>query len=143
MQVLLRYNNSTLKATEKDFALEKRPPQGEIVYDVSLLQIKDLTPDDLTDNKDGSDTLGEVRLAPTSHEIATTRLYTFILYTFDNVTVTDDMIVMYLDIYYGGAVDYERDAYGSLRVYHKDTPWADVALTKEDREALEGYNGGN
>ncbi len=139
MQVLLRYNNSTLKATEKDFELGERPPQGEIVYDVTLLQIKDLTPDDQTDNKDGSDTLGENRLAPTSHTVATTKLYTFILYTFDHVTVSDDLIVMYLDIYYGGAVDYERDAYGALRVYHKDTPWVDLTLSKEDKEALDAY----
>ena len=135
-QVLLRYNNSTLKATKKDFGLESQPPRGEIVYDVSLLGIRDLTPEDTTDNKDGSDTLGEVRLAPTSYQIETTSLYTFVLYTFDNVTLPEDMIVMYLDVYYGGAIDYESPAYGSIRVYHRDVPWIDLALTKEEIKSL-------
>lgn len=141
MQVLLRYNNSTLKATKKDFGLESVPPRGEIVYDVSLLGIKDLTPEDPTDNKDGSETLTEVRLAPTSYEIETTKLYTFILYTFDDVTMPEDLIVMYLDVYYGGAVDYESKAYGSIRVYHKDEPWTELALSKEDKAALTAGGG--
>ena len=139
MQVLLRYNNSTLEATKHDFGLDHEPPRGELVFDVSLLKIKDLTPDDLSDNKDGSDTLGEERVAPTSHIIETTKLYTFILYTFEGVVLTDDIIVMYLDIYYGGAVDYGSDAYGTIRMYHKDAPWIDLELTKNDKAALSAY----
>lgn len=139
VQVLFRYNNSTLKATAKDFGLPEVPPRGEIVYDVSLLQIKDLTPEDLTDNKDGSEALDEQRIKPTSHTVRTTALYTFILYTFDNVTVTDDTLVIYFDVYYGGAVDYEATAYGTLRLYHKESDWIDVELKKEDKEALEKY----
>jgi len=139
VQVLLRYNNSTLKATAKDFGLSEVPLRGEIVYDVSLLQIKDLTPEDLSDNKDGSDTLGEQRIKPAAHTIKTTKLYTFILYTFDNVTVTDDTLVIYLDVYYGGAVDYEAKTYGTLRLYHNESEWLDVKLEKSDKKALERY----
>ena len=144
MQVLLRYNNSTLKATQKDFELESRPPKGEIVYDVTLYGITDLTPEDASDNQDGSDTLGQVRLAPSSYTVETTSLYTFILYTFDNVTFPEDMIVMYLDIYYGGAVNYEAKAYGSIRVYHRDATWIDFSLTKQEIARLtDAKNGGN
>lgn len=139
VQVLFRYNNSTLKATAKDFGLAEQPPRGEIVYDVSLLQIKDLTPEDLSDNKDGSDTLGEHRIMPSAHTVKTTALYTFILYTFDNVTVTDDTLVIYFDIYYEGAVDYGAKAYGTLRLYHSESEWLDVKLTKDDIAALEAY----
>ena len=139
VQVLFRYNNSTLKATAKDFGLAEQPPKGEIVYDVSLLQIKDLTPDDPSDNKDGSAALDEQRIMPTSHKIQTTKLYTFILYTFDNVTVTDDTLVLYFDVYYEGAVDYKATAYGTLRLYHNESEWIDVELKKEDKKALEAY----
>ena len=139
MQVLFRYNNSTLEATARDFGLAEQPPKGEIVYDVSLLQIKDLTPEDLSDNKDGSDTLGEHRIHPTSHTVQTTALYTFILYTFDNVTVTDDTLVIYFDIYFGGAVDYEATAYGTLRLYHNESDWLEVELKKSDKKALQAY----
>ncbi len=139
VQVLFRYNNSTLEATARDFGLAEQPPKGEIVYDVSLLQIKDLTPEDLSDNKDGSDTLGEHRIHPTSHTVQTTALYTFILYTFDNVTVTDDTLVVYFDIYYGGAVDYEATAYGTLRLYHNESDWLEVEFKKSDKKALQAY----
>lgn len=139
VQVLFRYNNSTLEATAKDLGLSEVPPRGEIVYDVSLLQIKDLTPEDLTDNKDGSDTLGEQRIEPTSHTVKTTKLYTFILYTFDDVTVTDDTLVIYFDVYYEGAKDYEAKAYGTLRLYHNESEWLDVKLKKSDKKALERY----
>ena len=144
MQVLLRYNNSTLKATQKDFALEARPTKGEIVYDVTLLSITDQTPEDLSDNQDGSETLGEVRLVPTSYTVETTKLYTYILYTFDGVTFPEDVIVTYVDIYYGGAVDYANEAYGSIRVYHRDAPWIDLALSKDEVALLtDAKNGGN
>ena len=144
MQVLLRYNNSTLKATQKEFGLDARPSQGEIVYDVTLLSITDLTPEDASDNQDGSENLGEVRLAPTSHTVETTKLYTYILYTFDGVTFPEDVIVTYVDIYYGGAVDYATEAYGSIRVYHRDAAWIDLALSKEEVALLtDAKNGGN
>jgi len=139
VQVLFRYNNSTLKATAKDFGLAEVPPRGEIVYDVSLLQIKDLTPEDLSDNKDGSAALGEQRIMPSAHTVKTTALYTFILYTFDNVTVTDDTLVIFFDVYYGGVIDYEAKAYGALRLYHNESDWVDVKLTKDDIAALEAY----
>ena len=106
---------------------------------MSLLQIKDLTPDDLSDNKDGSAALGEQRIMPSAHTIETTALYTFILYTFDNVTVTDDTLVIFFDVYYEGAVDYEAKAYGTLRLYHSESDWVDVKLTNDDIAALEAY----
>lgn len=144
MQVLLRYNNSTLKATQREFGLESRPSQGEIVYDVTLLSIRDLTPEDESDNLDGSETLGEVRLAPTSYTVETTKLYTYILYTFDGVTFPEDVIVTYVDIYYGGALDYTAEAYGSIRVYHRDAVWVDRALSKDEVALLtDAKNGGN
>ena len=144
MQVLLRYNNSTLKATQREFGLESRPVQGEIVYDVTLLSITDLTPEDASDNQDGSETLGEVRLAPTSYTVETTRLYTYVLYVFDGVTFPEDVIVTYVDIYYGGALDYASEAYGSIRVYHRDAAWIDLTLSKDEVALLtDAKKGGN
>ena len=139
VQVLFRYNNSTLEATARDFSLPEEPPRGEEVFDVTLLAVKDLTPEDKSDNQDGSETLGKERIKPTSHTITTTWLYTYILYTFDGVTVTDDTITVFFDIYYKGAVDYEKTPYGSLRLYHEESVWVPVDLTRADKKALEGY----
>ena len=138
MQVLFRYNNSTLKYTQRDHELSERPPRGEEVFDVSLVTITDLTPDDKTDNKDGSDTLGKTRVAPTSHTVTTTSLYTYFVYTFDNVTVEDDTLVLYFDIYYGENIDYKKTPYGTLRLYHCESEWISRKLTGDEAKALAG-----
>jgi len=136
LQLVFRYNNSTLEAAKRDFSLESEPPRGEEVFDVSLLAISDLTPDDQSDNTDGSENLGQSRIAPTSHTVTTTSLYTYFLYTFDAVEVTEETLVIYFDIYYGGAVDYGAEPYGTLRVYHKESPREAVRLKRAELEAL-------
>lgn len=138
VQVLFRYNNSTLKYTQRDFELAERPARGTEVFDVSLVTITDQTPDDHTDNKDGSESLGKTRTAPTSHTVTTTALYTYFVYTFDDVTVKDDTLVLYFDIYYGEAVDYEATPYGTLRLYHCESEWLSRKLTKDEARALSG-----
>ena len=135
VQVLFRYNNSTLEATARDFSLPEEPPRGTEIFDVSLLAVKDLTPEDKTDNTDGSDALAEVRIKPTSYTVTTTWLYTYFLYTFDNVSVTEDTVVIFFDIYYKDAVNYENPAYGTLRLYHAESPWLDVKLRAADKKA--------
>ena len=138
VQVLFRYNNSTLKYTQRDFELAERPARGTEVFDVSLVTITDQTPDDPTDNKDGSESLAKTRTAPTSHTVTTTALYTYFVYTFDDVTVKDDTLVLYFDIYYGEAVDYEATPYGTLRLYHFESEWLSRKLTKDEAKALSG-----
>lgn len=69
VQVVFRYNNSTLRATKEDFQLDAVPEKGAEVYDVSLLLLRDLTPENKEDNQDGSDTLEKVRIAPTSKAV--------------------------------------------------------------------------
>ncbi|MBE6580395.1 MAG: hypothetical protein E7650_02135 [Ruminococcaceae bacterium] len=138
VQVLFRYNNSTLKYTQRDFELAERPARGTEVFDVSLVTITDQTPDDPTDNKDGSESLAKTRTAPTSHTVTTTALYTYFVYTFDDVTVKDDTLVLYFDIYYGEAVDYEATPYGTLRLYHFESEWLSRKLTKDEASALSG-----
>lgn len=139
LQVVLRYNNSTLKHMVEDFSLAECPPRGEEIFDVTLLQIVDLTPDDLTDNTDGSATLGEVRIRAGAPEIDTTALYTYCRYTFDGVNIESDTITAFLDIYYEEAVDYEADPYGTLRLYHRDSTNLDEQLTAKEIKALKNF----
>ena len=139
LQLTLRYNNSTLKYTKEALGLPERPPRGEEVFDVSVVQVVDLTPDNLEDNTDGSITLQQVRFSPTSHIIDTTALYTYILYTFDGVTVGDDTVAAYLDVYYGLTPDYTTTAFGTLRLYHRDDPKLEVKLTAKEEKLLKEY----
>ncbi|MBQ3063863.1 MAG: hypothetical protein IJC99_03565 [Clostridia bacterium] len=136
VQVIFRYNNSTLKYTQQKYELAERPPRGEEIFDVSLVSVCDLTPEDKADNVDGSETLGKTRVAPTSYEVTTTKLYTYFCYTFDGVSVTPETITVFFDIYYKGDLDYDKPAYGTLRLYHNEEPWQTVKLTARDRKAL-------
>lgn len=139
VQVVLRYNNSTLKHMVTDFSLAEQPPKGVEIFDVTLLKVVDLTPEDLTDNVDGSETLAEIRVAPSAPVIDTTALYTYCRYTFDGVDMTEDTLAAFLDIYYEEAVDYAADPYGTLRLYHRDSPDIAQELTSKEIKALENY----
>lgn len=141
IQLVFRYNDSTLEATAKDHGLENAPEKGVEVYDVSLLVLRDLTPEDKSDNTDGSETVAQERIFPTSHTVTTTSLYTYFLYTFDGITL-DDVLVIYLDVYYpnGAPVNYEEEPYGTLRIYHEESERVDVKLSGKEKAAIEAYS---
>ena len=139
LQLVFRYNNSTLKAVAKDLGLAEPLPRGEELFDVSLVLRRDLTPDDLTDNTDQSATVTKERFHPTLTAVDTTALYTYFLYTFDDVEITDATIVGYIDIYYGLTPDYTEGAMADLRLYHRDDPKREMKLTGKDEKALASF----
>lgn len=134
VQVVLRYNNSTLKRVQADLGLDAPLPRGEEVFDVTIVTVRDLTPDDLSDNEDGNEHIGQTRIRPTDVRTDTTALYTYFLYTFDGVDTDPDVLAVYLDIYYG--TDYTQKALGTLRLYHYQTERLPVRLTAKERRAL-------
>jgi hypothetical protein len=136
IQLTFRYNNSTLKHVKEDFALSDVPESGIKIFDVTVVKVIDATPDDASDNVDGNPNLKKERISPSSHQIDTTGLYTYVLYTFDGVVMTDDTLASYLDVYYEGDVDYEKGAYGTLRLYHADDPKLPVELSNKEKKAL-------
>ena len=136
VQVVFCYNNSTLKYTAEKYDLDARPPRGEEIFDVSLVEISDLTPEDKSDNADGSEALAKTRIAPTSYTVTTTALYTYFCYTFDGVTVEPDTVAVFFDIYYEDDIDYSKTAYGTLRLYHHEEPWQTVRMKARDRRLL-------
>lgn len=139
MQVLFRYNNSTLEATEEKYGLTEPLKKGEEVFDVSLVLVTDKTPDDVTDNTDGSANLEKNRIAPTSRVVSTTALYTYFVYVFDGVDIKEDTFAAFFDVYYQGDVNYESEAFGTLRLYHRDSEWIKVELTSKDKNAILDY----
>ena len=141
IQLTFRYNNSTLECVKNDYTLSEKPERGVEIFDVSVVRITDTTPSDTTDNVDGSPALKKERFSPTSRVIDTTALYTYILYTFDGVTMTDDTITAFFDVYYEADVDYEKQAYGTLRLYHREDQRLPVELSRKEIKALE--NGAN
>ena len=134
VQVVLRYNNSTLKNVQNDLGLSEPLPRGEVVFDVTVVIVRDLTPDDTTDNEDGNENIEQTRVAPTDVKVDTTALYTYFLYTFDGVDTGEDVLAVYLDVYYG--TDYSERALGTLRLYHYQTERQTVRLTRKERRML-------
>ena len=133
VQVVLRYNNSTLKNVQNDLGLTDALPRGEVVFDVTAVIVRDLTPEDASDNEDGNENIGQTRVAATAVVVDTTALYTYFLYTFDGVDTGNDVLAVYLDIYYG--TDYTKQALGTLRLYHHETERQPVRLTAKERRA--------
>ena len=129
VQVVFRYNNSTLEATQKDFELDALPPRGEEIFDLVVTQYINTTPD-----KTGEERVIESRtVTPTSCEIGTTSLYTFCRYTFDGVDLENNVVV-YLDIYYGEA----ESSYSTLRLYHEESVSEWRNLTHKEKKEIEG-----
>lgn len=136
LQVNVRYNNSTLKHLKEDYGLSEAPDRALDWYDVTVAISTDLTPDDQTDNLN-QDALSIERIHATGEPVReNTTLYSYRRYTFDNVILTDNTVGMFVDIYYNGDINYEKDAYGTLLIYDKTAPWYSYELSKDEREAL-------
>lgn len=131
VQLLFFYNNSTLQGVSETLAIDPALPRGEEVFGVELLLLVDVSPEGHV-----GDPVIEERVVHATHaEVGTTSLYTFVRYTFDGVDITDDVAVVYFDIYYEGA---ERSELGTIRLYHKESRAEYRELTKKEQSVLEG-----
>ena len=154
LQVLIRYNDSTLEATEKDYGLAQGTLDPERDwYDVTLLVMNDKTPENAEDNllKDlgeHRDAIGFSRIQPTevSHSMHS-GLHSYRRLIFDGVDVTDAAVLaVFLDFYFKEDVPYaEQDfdvyteeAYGALCLYAYTEETATRELTKKDIAAIAG-----
>ena len=132
VQLVFRYNNSTLRKLARDYGMEDVPDKSDELFDVTLLHVTDLTPDDTTDNEQS-----KVRIQPTVKERETTMLYTYYRYVFDGVTVDADAASsVFVDVYYNGDLDYGHPPYGTLRLYNHLSPWFTRELSAADKKAL-------
>lgn len=135
VQLVFRYNNSTIRHLAADYSLDRIPDKSETLFEVTLLRTTDLTPDNKSDNGDPA-TLAKDRILPTSCTRAETSLYTYYRFVFDGVTVADDTDGVFADIYYLGDVDYTKNAYGTLCLCASGDKWLDYTLSSGDRQAL-------
>jgi hypothetical protein len=142
IQVLFRYNNSTIRNLVKDYNLPAVPDRTAELYDVTLYVAYDLTPWDTTDN-DGNnpESVKFVRYYPTESKSASTLMYNYRRLTFDGIdmNVTENpVLAVYVDVYYVEDIDYEKDSYGTLCIYDYATIKDYYDLTDAEIRALEG-----
>lgn len=127
VQLVVRYNNSTLKHLKEDYDLDEIPDRTADHYDVTLT----LT----SDGDDGQ--ISKQRIHATGEPIReNTRLYTYRRYTFDNVILTDETVGVFVDIYYNQDINYEEAAYGTLLIYDQNSEWITYKPKKSEWENL-------
>ena len=136
VQVVFRYNNSTLKHLAQDYGLAETPAKSGEYFDVTLLKVTDLTPEIEDDGKDPS-TVESLRLRPTHVTRDTTLLYTYYRFVFDGVEIDEDAVChVYLDVYYLEDLDYEKEPYGTLLLYDQLHEWLPFDFDRADKKAL-------
>lgn len=135
VQLVFRYNNSTIEHLARDYGLGAIPDKSEELFDLTLVTTKDLTPDNQGDNEN-TENLAMERYYPTAAIRTETSLYTYYRFVFDNVEVTPDMLYVFADIYYKGDLDYEERPYGALCLYDDASLWVDYKLSHTERKML-------
>jgi hypothetical protein len=141
VQFVLRYNNSTLKHTAKKYYLDTNPAREENLYDVTLVIMYDLTPDNYDDN-DGEtpEAVRYERIFASDFFSHQKTLYSYRKFTFDGVNIDDSVLAVYADIYYVGDLNYEEDPYGTLLIYSYEDENKAVKMSAADRKAIEDFN---
>ena len=141
MQIVFRYNNSTLEKLPEDYPelCPEIPDRNGVYYDVTLVKVIDLTPDDPTDNNK-EEYLKYERYYPTESATKreTTSLHNYFRYVFEGIS-TEDALEIYVDIYYKEDVNYDDDSYGSVRVYASENNTRIYPLSSKDKKALKNY----
>ena len=136
VQILTRYNNSTLRHVANDFGLAEPPAREQEIVDVTLLVTTDPTPLD-RENGDDRTTRYHASAAPVHFETA---MYNYRKLIFDGVNLNDPNIVeISVDFYYVGNVNYEKVPYGTLCIYGSEHEKESLKLTARDKRALESY----
>ena len=139
IQLLTRYNNSTLQHIKDDFGLTVLPDRDEAIADVSLVVITDPSPTD-RQNGDEQTTRYHASAAPTKHQ---TSMYNYRKYLFDGVVIDPKTTVeVRVDFYYAERVDYTIEPYAALRIYDNLSENESVKLTSRDKRALTAYRDG-
>ena len=127
VQLLIRYNDSTLKALQRDYGLAELPDSSMDWYDVTLVIATDITPENKEDNlvSDPESVLLS-RIQPTYVSESEHRgRYSYRRLVYDGVEFDELLLAIYADFYYTGDIRYLEEsfnvytdeAYGTLCLY--------------------------
>ncbi len=149
IQVVFRYNNSTIRSLVNDYELSDTPEREEDLFDVSLFLAIDLTPENKDDNaeisEEGTRTVRCFGKQVISEE---KNLYNYRKFIFDLDECGEDieallnkdiLLAVYADIYYVEDINYDESAYGTLCIYDYITEKKDIKLANAERKEIEAY----
>ena len=148
LQLVFRYNNSTLKEVATDKSLDEIPDRNGDYFDVSIVLYVDLTPDNLDDNEfTNSENIKKIRCK--GHVVGKdkTTLYNFYRYTFyfdeadepidiKELMAGNSLIAIHAQFYYNEGLDYNDAPYGALLLFDPAMKNIPVELSSDDKKAL-------
>ena len=137
IQVVFRYNNSTIEYIAEDYSLSEIPPREEELFALSLTKTVDRTPENKDDNLDSSSLKKEVYY-PSEIIAEQTRLYNFRRMVFEDVDISD-AVGIFFDIRFmidyaelgAGEYVYDDPISGTLCIYDAEMYREPVELPKE------------
>lgn len=138
IQLVFRYNNSTLEHLREDYDLDSTPDRHTELYDLTLTVAYDRTPDITDDNasNDPESVRFERYSSSMSTDIETKSMYNFKKYVFDGIHIDESVLAIYVDIYYINDINYDSDAYGTLCIYDYKTKKQYTDLSRKEIKAL-------
>ena len=140
VQLVFRYNNSTIRHLQQDYGLAELPQKSDHLFDVTLVVANDPTPDVHDDDYVGEN-LTTQRYFPSLEPLREeTSLYTFYRYVFDGVTVEDVTNSVYMDVYYVEDINYGERPYSSLLIYAWDEPWRTYRPSRAELRSIENLS---
>lgn len=149
IQLVLRYNNSTIKHLVEDKELSTTPSREDELFDVNLFFSVDITPDIKDDNAIISDEA--TRTFRCSSELVSSEeknLYNYRKFVFDLDSCGEDLkelldsellLAVYADVYYVEDMDLDEKAYGTLCLYDYVTDIEDVKLSNAEKKAISAW----
>ena len=147
IQLVFRYNNSTIRARAEDESLAEIPAKEAELFDVSLVLQTDLTPENSEDNAGNIEgTVALKRFLPVSAEREITGLYNYFRYVFifegydlEALIESGELLAIYADVYYNEKIDYDALSYGTLFLYDYKSDIIKQKLTIRDKNAIKEF----
>lgn len=153
IQLVVRYNNSTLRALTEKYGLEAVPDREKNVFDVTLLLQTDLTPDNDTDNGGNiPEAVEYTRWHGKVYLSESKNLYNFRRIVFDLDESVDEygislkelmengtLLAIYADFYYVEDIDYEATPYGTLFLYDYLAENDFEEISAKEKRAIEKF----
>ena len=149
IQLIFRYNNSTIRQVAEDKGIDPVPEADAYLFDVSLCIMTDLTPDNDKDNEGNiKESVEYTRILPTDSSHAQKTLYNYYRYVFEidedrlslsKLMDSGELLAVFADVYYVEEIDYEKTPYGTLCLYDYATDKVTVRLSSADRSAIKKF----
>ncbi len=140
VQVVFRYNNSTIEHLAEDYSLPSLPSRDSELYDVTLTIAYDLTPEDTSDNASNApESVRFERIHASQSRSEAKNVYNFRKFVFDGVKIDSSVLAVYVDVYYNQDIDYDKEAYGTLIIYDYKAEKKYESLSGSDKDILERW----